>query len=140
MQHLATCVDTGARVARGLVAGLPCWGLAVSQSSFQLAGQFLQLLQRPDVIMYCLGALQRFDAMTAKEIEKLGYEIAVLGMNGLDINDPAKKYKLKSLQGEFSGLHLLSLMYTAFQQFKPGQDVGIDFSNEYQLAQGMHKK
>ena len=61
-------------------------------------------------------------------------------MNGLDINDPAKKYKLKSLQGEFSGLHLLSLMYTAFQQFKPGQDVGIDFSNEYQLAQGMHKK
>ena len=96
MQHLASCVATVASVARGLVAGLPCWGLAVSQSSFQLAGQFLQLLQRPDVVMYCLGALQRFDAMTAKEIEKLGYEIVVLGMNGLDIHDPAKKIQTEN--------------------------------------------
>jgi hypothetical protein len=37
-------------------------------------------------------------------------ELAILGRSGLDINDPAKEYKLKNLPGEFSGLHLLAIM------------------------------
>jgi tetratricopeptide (TPR) repeat protein len=94
--------------------------------------------ERPDVVMYCLGALERFHTMAADEVETIGREIAILGMKGLDINDPAQKYMLKSLPGNFSGLHLLSLMYCAFKQVKPEADVGIDFSVEYARAWALH--
>jgi Flp pilus assembly protein TadD len=90
--------------------------------------------QRPDVLMYCLGALERFAEMTDQQIQAVGQEIAILGMRGLDINDPAKKYTLKTLPGDFSGLHLVSIMYAAFQKTAPGTDVGIDLSREYAQA------
>ena len=93
--------------------------------------------ERPDVLMYCLGALERFAEMTDQEIQAVGREIAILGMRGLDINDPAKKYTLKTLPGDFSGLHLVSMMYAAFQKTAPGTDVGIDLSREYAQAVAM---
>jgi len=92
---------------------------------------------RPDVVMYCLGALERFENMSQEEIGNIGREIAILGMKGLDINDPSTKYTLQSLPGEFSGLHLVSIMYAAFAQTSPGTDVGIDFWNEYAQAVAM---
>jgi len=93
--------------------------------------------ERPDVLMYCLGALERFAEMTDQQIQAVGQEIAILGMRGLDINDPSKKYTLKSLPGDFSGLHLVSIMYAAFQKTAPGTDVGIDLSREYAQAVAM---
>jgi hypothetical protein len=87
--------------------------------------------------MYISGALDRFSGMSPKEIQDLGFEIAVLGQSGLDINDPAKQYSIRSLPGKFSGLHLVSIMYAAFQQFAPSEDVGIDFSAEYEAAISM---
>jgi len=93
--------------------------------------------ERPDVLMYCLGALERFAEMTDQQVQAVGQEIAILGMRGLDINDPAKKYTLKTLPGDFSGLHLVSLMYAAFQKTAPGTDVGIDLSREYAQAVAM---
>ena len=89
---------------------------------------------RPDVMMYITGSLERFSKMNAGEIKAVGMEIAMLGQNGLDINDPGKKYTLRSIPGSFSGLHLVAMMYTAFQQIAPGTDVGIDFSKEYEAA------
>lgn len=94
--------------------------------------------ERPDVLMYCLGALERFQDMTEQQIASVGREIAILGMGGLDINDPTRKYTLKSLPGDFSGLHLVSIMYVAFQKTSPGVDVGIDLSREYAQAVAMH--
>lgn len=96
--------------------------------------------ERPDVVMYCLGALERFASMSQQEIGNLGREIAILGMKGFDINDPATKYTLKSLPGDFSGLHLVSIMYAAFAQISPGTDVGIDLSNEYAQALKMFRE
>jgi hypothetical protein len=32
--------------------------------------------------------------MAPDEVQKAGYEIAILGMNGLDVNDPTPKYRL----------------------------------------------
>lgn len=96
--------------------------------------------ERPDVVMYCLGALERFAEMTDHQIQAIGQEIAVLGMRGLDINDPAKKYTLKTLPGDFSGLHLVSIMYAAFRKTAPGTDVGIDLSQEYAQAVAMFKE
>ena len=93
--------------------------------------------ERPDVLMYCLGALERFSEMTDQQIQQVGHEIAILGMRGLDINDPTKKYTLKSLPGDFSGLHLVSIMYAAFQRTAPGTDVGIDLSREYAQAKAI---
>lgn len=95
--------------------------------------------ERPDVLMYCLGALERFQEMTDEEVEAIGHEIAILGMRGLDINDADKKYQLKALPGDFSGLHLVSIMYTAFQRVSPGTDVGIDLSTEYSQAAAMFR-
>jgi Tfp pilus assembly protein PilF len=93
--------------------------------------------ERPDVLMYCLGALERFEEMTDEQIQEIGREIAILGMRGLDINDPSQKYTLKRLPGNFSGMHLVSLMYAAFQRIAPGTDVGIDLSREYAQAVAM---
>lgn len=87
--------------------------------------------------MYISGALDRFEGMTPKEIQNLGFEIDILRQSGLDINDPSKQYTIRSLPGKFSGLHLVSIMYAAFQQFAPGEDVGIDFSAEYVTARSM---
>jgi len=72
--------------------------------------------------------------MTSQQIQSLALEIAMLGNQGLNINDPTKKYQIKSLVGEFSGSNLVSIMYAAFQQFAPGENVGIDLSKEYEIA------
>lgn len=87
--------------------------------------------------MYISGGLDQFESMTPKEIQDLGFEIAILGQSGLDSNDPSKQYSIRSLPGSFSGLHLVSIMYAAIQQFAPGEDVGIDFSAEYESAISM---
>lgn len=67
-------------------------------------------------------------------------EIALLGRSGLDINDPTDKYKLKSLPGKFTGLHLLAIMFTAFRQIDSTMETGADFGVEYQAALQIHKK
>lgn len=95
--------------------------------------------ERPDVVMYCLGALERFESLPSSKVQAIGFEIAILGMKGLDINDPTQKYTLKSLPGKFSGLHLVSLMYVAFKDIAPDKSVGIDLSREYAAALSMFK-
>lgn len=94
--------------------------------------------ERPDAVMYCLGALERFEQMSTDQVRQVGFEIAILGQGGLDVNDPAQKYRLKSLPGPFSGLHLVCLMYVAFKQFAPEQDVGFDLGKEYEEARALH--
>jgi tetratricopeptide (TPR) repeat protein len=89
---------------------------------------------RMDAVMYCLGALERFDSMSMDQIQKIGFEIAMLGTRGIDVNNPESRYTLKTLSGEFSGLHLLSIQYVAFKKFAPTQDIGFDLSAEYQAA------
>jgi len=66
-------------------------------------------------------------------------EIAMLGRNALDINDPTDKYTLKALPGSFSGLHQLAIMYTAFRQIDPTTDTGADFGAKYQAALEMQQ-
>jgi len=89
---------------------------------------------RPDVVHYMKDALDRFKSMDVPQIQNLALELTLLGNNGLNINDPAKKYQIKTWTGEYTGLHLISIMFAAFQQFAPDTDIGIDLSKEYQLA------
>jgi tetratricopeptide (TPR) repeat protein len=79
---------------------------ALAQKTMRDRGSF-----RPDVMMYITGALDQFVGITKSQIQAIGFEIAILGQRGLDINDPDQKYSLRTLPGEFSGLHLCSIMY-----------------------------
>lgn len=89
---------------------------------------------RIDAVMYCLGALELFSSKPRNEILSIVSEIALLGGSGLDINNPDKKYHLKSLSGEFTGLHLLCYMYVGFRILNENVDIGADLSSEYQAA------
>jgi tetratricopeptide (TPR) repeat protein len=95
---------------------------------------------RPDAFSYCLGALQRFEGMPKPEIQKISFEIAMLGTRGLDVNDPAQKYSINSIPGKFSGLHLLCIEYVGFQLIDPSLDLGFDLSAEYAEARKVHGK
>ena len=95
---------------------------------------------RMDAVMYCVGALEMFEPMSADQVQKIGFEIAMLGTRGIDVNNPASRYTLKSLPGEFSGLHLLSIQYVAFKKIAPTQSIGFDLSVEYQAALKLFKK
>ena len=89
---------------------------------------------RLDVVQYMKDAIGRFKAMEVTQIQNLALELTLLGNKGLDINDPSKKYQIKAWPGEYTGLHLISIMYAAFQQFAPDTDIGIDLSKEYRIA------
>lgn len=95
---------------------------------------------RPDAVFYCLEGLQKFRDLGDTQARAIVFEIAMLGRNGLDINDPEQKYVLKSLPGKYSGLHLVSLMYTGIKLFDPDTDAGIDLSKEYAEARKMFEK
>jgi len=79
---------------------------------------------------------------TSVTIEELGpeqtkaitMEIDFLGRAGFRINEPEKRYNLKSLKGDFSGLQLVSYMYVGLKQIAPEADPGIDLSKEYATA------
>jgi Flp pilus assembly protein TadD len=92
---------------------------------------------RPDAVMYCLGALRKLGKMPPAQVRNIGFEIATLGMNGIDVNDHTQKYTLRTLPGSFSGLHLLCYQYVAFKQFAPEMDIGFDLANEYREAKRM---
>ncbi len=92
---------------------------------------------RPDVMMYILGALKTFKEAGAKKRQEITFEIAIKGQSGLDINDPAQKYTLRTLPGKFSGLHLLAIMHVGFKQIDPTMDSGADFDTEYDAAMSM---
>jgi tetratricopeptide (TPR) repeat protein len=106
----------------------------IAQRNLRTAGA----APRMDAVMYCLSALERFEAMTPQEVQSIALEIAILGRQGLQVNDPDVTYTLDSLSGEFTGLHLMSMMYVAFKQIAPEYDIGFDLSQEYQSALQLH--
>jgi hypothetical protein len=54
--------------------------------------------------------------MSHEQVKKIGAEIAILGRSGFDVNNPAKRYQVKSMEGDFSGLQLVCYMYVASKQ------------------------
>ena len=77
--------------------------------------------------------------MSRQEVQKIGIEVATLGMKGFDVNDSSEKYQLRSLPGRFSGLHMVCLMYAAFKIIDPTADIGFDLANEYAVANQMKR-
>jgi tetratricopeptide (TPR) repeat protein len=94
---------------------------------------------RPDVVMYIQNALDTFEKVGPAKSRDIAFEIALKGQSGLDINDSEQKYTLNTLPGKFSGIHLLAIMYSGFQQMDPTLDAGVDFKAEYAAAQAMRR-
>jgi hypothetical protein len=90
--------------------------------------------------MFCLAALRKFAEMTRDQVQGVGFEIATLGMNGIDVNDPTPKYRLRTLPGQFSGSQLLCYEYAAFKQFAPDMDIGFDVGKEFEEAKRLMAK
>lgn len=103
----------------------------LAQATFQKASTNAP---RPDAIEYCVAAIRTFSKLTEQEVQKITFEIATLGRGGLAVNNPDKKYLLKSMAGEFTGLQLVSYMYVGFQIIAPGAECGFDLAREYELA------
>jgi len=79
--------------------------------------------------------LQYFEDKHLSDIQNVGFEIAMLGRQGIDPSNSEKKYHLKSIPGkEFTGLQLLAYMYAAFQVIDPFLDTGMNFKKEYETA------
>jgi hypothetical protein len=95
---------------------------------------------RTDAVFYCLEALEKFEEMTPDEVQQVSFEIVLLGMNGLDVNDSTPKYRLRSLPGKFSGLHLLAIRCVGFKQTMPQADMGFDLAQEYEMAVSLHSQ
>ena len=64
-------------------------------------------------------------------MQQVAFDIAMKGNQGLDINNPDKKYTISTMKGSFTGLQLVSYMYVGFQIIDPSADIGIDLSEEY---------
>ena len=89
---------------------------------------------RMDVVFYMISALKMLKDKPQEKVQDISFEIALLGREGLEINDPTKKFSLSTLPGEFTALQLVSIMYVGFQQIDPSLDLGMDFTDEYNLA------
>ncbi|MFH1409440.1 MAG: tetratricopeptide repeat protein [Nanoarchaeota archaeon] len=95
---------------------------------------------RLDAMFYCLAALQFFKDKTPEQIRQVAFEIGIKGRQGLDINNPDKKYTLDSMDGSFTGLQLVSYMYVGFKMIDPDQNIGLDLSEEYKHALELSSK
>ena len=92
---------------------------------------------RMDAVMYMQAAFEKFEELDPQTLGLTILEIVRLGANGLDINNPEKKYRLKSLEGEFSGLQLLSYMHVGIKMVEPDADPQSGLDQEFSLASSM---
>jgi tetratricopeptide (TPR) repeat protein len=88
----------------------------------------------PIAYQYMTEALERLSGMDSELKRAVVIELVLLAAKGIAINDLETKHRLRTLDGEFNGMYLACLFYAAVQEVTPGQDIGIDFSREYEKA------
>jgi tetratricopeptide (TPR) repeat protein len=108
----------------------------LAQSGFD---RVRQVIPRQDAVHYCLDALQRFSRMSPSEIQKLTLELGLAGRDGFAVHDPNSRYRVKGIEGEFSGLAMVCFLYVAMQRMAPGTNIGFDLAAEYEQAQTMFR-
>ena len=87
-----------------------------------------------------LAAFRLFDTLPREKVGNAVLEIARLGEQGLAINDPSRRYVLKNLEGDFSGLQLLCYMHVGIKRFDPAAVTGSGLDKEYDVAREMAGK
>ena len=93
-----------------------------------------QAVPRQDAVQYCLEALRRLAPMAPEELKSLGLELALAGREGFAVHNPERRYRVKGLEGELSGLAMVCYLYVAMQRVAPGTDIGFDLAAEYEEA------
>ena len=96
-------------------------------------------MPRMDAVTYLSSALEAYRALDLAGQKQLLAEAAAVGQKGLAINDPQQMHQLRQYQGgaTISALQVACVYYVGVQLLLPGQDAGIDFAREYELAKGM---
>lgn len=94
-------------------------------------------MPRLDAVMYMQSAMETFAKLPRQQVGEIVMEIAQLGQSGLAINEPDKRYTLKLLPGDYSGLQLISMMHVGFRMFDPNTDPETGLEREYQMALSM---
>jgi hypothetical protein len=123
----------------------PVGGLAerIKNQQRKLAGRVMrsnaQGMPRMDAVMYLSSALEAYRALDFEGQKQLLGEVAAVGQKGLAINNPDQKHHLRLYQGgvTVSAMQVACILYVGVQLLLPGQDAGIDFAREYELAKGM---
>lgn len=106
--------------------------------------QFLEEHSNEDInnalVMYMIDALNYFNNYSNEEIKKIAFEIATVGMAGIDPNK--KGYSIPSIKNSsFSGYKILAYYYTSWAIAIPEmlKSLQMPFDKEYELAQTMIK-
>ena len=96
-------------------------------------------MPRMDAVTYLSSALEAYRALDLAGQKQLLAEAAAVGQKGLAINDPEQMHQLRLYQegATISALQVACVYYVGVQLLLPGQDAGIDFAREYELAKGM---
>jgi uncharacterized membrane protein len=93
-----------------------------------------QIAPRQDAVKYCLEAMRRFESMTPEVLKRVMLELGMAGRDGFAVHNPDSRYRIKGLDGEFSGLAMVCMLYVAMQRMAPGTGFGVDVSIEYEEA------
>lgn len=88
---------------------------------------------------YMVGALEYFEGLLPEEIEKIAFECAIVGQNGIS---PAEKsgYKLNNIpEKDFSGYELLAYYYVSWAISHPEMldKLQLPFADAYNMAKQM---
>ena len=98
-----------------------------------------QGMPRLDAVMYLSSALEAYRELDLESQKQLLAEAGAVGQKGLSINNPEQIHHLQHFRGgtTVSALQVVCILYVGVQLLLPGQDAGIDFAREYELAKGM---
>ena len=86
-----------------------------------------------------VGAMEYLDTVSRSEVEVIAFEIAKVGITGIN---PDKHYKLDSVKGkDFSGYMLLAWYYVSWAHSHPEllPKLNLPFSKAYELAITLYK-
>ena len=98
-----------------------------------------QGMPRLDAVMYLSSALEAYRELEPEGQKQLLAEAGAVGQKGLSINNPEQNHHLQHYRGgaTVSALQVVCILYVGVQLLLPGEDAGIDFAREYELAKGM---
>ncbi|WP_285269206.1 tetratricopeptide repeat protein [Kaistella rhinocerotis] len=90
----------------------------------------------PAVMMFMVGALKYFKDKSSAEIKRTAFEIATIGVNGIN-PDKQDGYRVNSIPGSnFSGYQLLAYYYVSFALSAPQllPELQLPFDREFESA------
>jgi len=91
------------------------------------------------VVMYMVGALKYFESMPNSKIKEIAFELATLGISGIDPNKDG--YIVPSIKGEsFTGYRALSYYYVSWALSAPEmlEQLQMPFNKEFDMAKQLY--